>query len=50
MVLEGDANVKTLNGSPFAPFKDVRPDPVESKASTLIAQFISSQRELSKYK
>ncbi|KAF5325935.1 hypothetical protein D9611_000229 [Ephemerocybe angulata] len=52
MVLDGtrDANLNSLNGSPFTPFKDVRPNPVESKASTLLAQFITSQRELAKYK
>jgi len=52
MVLEGvhDANLNSMNGSPFPPFKDVRPNPVESKASTLLAQFITSQRELQKYR
>ncbi|KAJ3528839.1 hypothetical protein NMY22_g9249 [Coprinellus aureogranulatus] len=51
MVLEGahDASLNSTNGSPFTPFKDVRPNPVESKSSTLLGQFIASQRELAKY-
>ncbi|TEB37626.1 phenylalanine ammonium lyase [Coprinellus micaceus] len=51
MVLEGahDASLNSTNGSPFTPFKDVRPNPVETKSSTLLGQFITSQRELSKY-
>jgi len=52
MVLEGvsDASLNLMNGSPFPPFKDVRPNPVESKATTLLGQFIASQRELQKYR
>jgi phenylalanine ammonia-lyase len=52
MVLEGvhDASIDSMNGSPFPPFNNVRPNPVETKASTLLGQFITSQRELAKYK
>lgn len=51
MVLEGahDASLNSTNGSPFTPFKDVRPNPVETKSPTLLGQFITSQRELAKY-
>ncbi|RXW24998.1 hypothetical protein EST38_g852 [Candolleomyces aberdarensis] len=52
MVLEGihDASLDSMNGSPFPPFNNVRPNPVETKSSTLLGQFITSQRELAKYK